>query len=260
MEYFVLNFEKLMLVFVRILGLLFTAPFFDSESVPAPARLSLGFVISILIFPLVYTFIPAVSNDFIQYSLTAIGEALIGVAIGFMLAICFSVYQLAGQLFTVQMGFGASEVFDPLTQESLPIIGQFLYIMAILVFLALNGPALVIKEIYHSFELISFEKFINGKYLDSPYGIISIFADMFMVSVRISLPIIATLLIVTVAMGLLSKAAPQMNLLMVGFPVSIMVSFIFIILIIPNLINFIGDYLDVMFKNLWFLMMEINHG
>jgi flagellar biosynthetic protein FliR len=158
------------------------------------------------------------------------------------------------------MGFGASEVFDPMSQIELPIIGQYLYILAILVFLSLQGPALIIQAVYHSFELVTFTNFLNGQFIESPYGIVSLFAQMFVVALRISMPIIGTLLLISVCLGLLAKAAPQMNLLMVGFPLSIGVGLIMILILLPGLTEFIRAYIDQMFQNIWFLMQEINNG
>lgn len=249
-----------MLVFSRIMGLMLTATFFSSDSFINEARLGLTFLITAVIFPLVYQFIPAVPHDFLSYALLAAGEGLIGAAIGFCIDICFSVYQLAGQFFTVQMGFGASEVFDPMSQIELPIIGQYLYILAILVFLSLQGPALIIQAIYNSFELVTFSNFLNGQFIESAHGIIALFAEMFVVALRISFPIIGTLLLISICMGLLSKAAPQMNLLMVGFPLSIGVGFIMILILLPGLTEFIKDYIDQMFKNVWNLMLEMHNG
>ena len=249
-----------MLVFSRIMGLMLTATIFSSDSFISSARLALTFLITAVIFPVIYNFIPDIPDSFISYALLAVGEGLIGAAIGFCIDICFSVYQLAGQFFSVQMGFGASEVYDPMSQIELPIIGQFLYILAVLVFLSLHGPALIIQAVYHSFELMTFSNFLNGQYIESAYGIISLFAQMFVVAIRISLPIIGTLLLISVCMGLLAKAAPQMNLLMVGFPLSIGVAFILIIILLPGLTEFIRGYVDTMFANIWNLMLEINNG
>lgn len=260
MDFFILHFEKFMLVFSRLMGLMFTATIFSSESMINEARLGLTFVITALIYPLVYQYTPAVPDDFIEYALVAAGEGLIGVALGFCIDICFSVYQLAGQFFTVQMGFGASEVFDPMSQESLPLVGQYMYILAILVFLALGGPLLIIQAVFNSYELINFTKLLNGELINSNYGMIALFAKMFVIAVRISMPIIGALLLVSVSMGLLSKAAPQMNLLMVGFPISITISFLLILILLPNLVEFISYYIDDMFKDIWFLMLEISNG
>ena len=263
MDIFIGNFEKFLLIFARIAGFLFTATFFNSDSFIDEARLGLCFLISLVLFDSVSKLVPAVPSSYVEYALIAGGEAVIGVALGFIINIYFSVYQLAGQFFSVQMGLGASEVFDPMSQESLPVIGQFIYIIGILIFLAIRGPLLAINELYHSFELISFDKFItagDNNFITSKYGLISTFSAMFLIALKISIPIIGTLLLVSISMGLLAKAAPQMNLLMVGFPISIMVSFLLILALIPSIVAFVYDYIDLVFNNIEYLFMEIKNG
>ncbi len=257
MEYFVLNFQKFMLVFSRIMGLTLVAPFFSSGTISVRAKLGFIFIITIVIFPLIYSFIPKIPENMIEYGLVAILEGLIGVVIGFCLTISFAVYQLAGQFFTIQMGFGASEVFDPMSQISIPLMGQYLYLIAILVFLNLHGPLFIIKEIYSSFELINASTFIRDAVIAPTYGIIALFKNMFFIALRMAFPIVGTLLLVSVTMGLLAKAAPQMNLLMIGFPISITVGFIILILLLPGLLIFFNDFIDETFANVWFLMLEL---
>lgn len=260
MEYFVLNFQKFMLIFSRIMGLMFTASFYESDSIPNMAKLGLTFFITAVIFPIVYPFVPEFPQNFLGYSFVAIGEALIGVTIGLCITIAFSVFQLAGQYFTVQMGFGASEVFDPMSQISIPLIGQYLYIIAILVFLALRGPLLIIQELYYSYQFVSFSSLLKIDIFNSPYSVLSFFIESFAVALRISLPIVATLLLVSVSMGLLAKAAPQMNLLMVGFPVSILVSFIILIITLPIFVEFVVNYFDEIFKSIFLMMKGMKNG
>jgi len=260
LEYFVFNFQKFMLVFSRILGLMFTASFYESDSIPNMARLGLSFFITSVIFPIVYTHIPEFPTNFIGYTLIAIGEAVIGATIGICITIAFSVFQLAGQYFTVQLGFGASEVFDPMSQISIPLMGQYLYIVAILVFLALRGPLLIIQELYYSYEFVNFANLLNSKIMDSPNGIVSLFTESFAIALRISFPILATLLLVSVSMGLLAKAAPQMNLLMIGFPISIIVGFVIILITLPLFVDFVASYFDEIFKTIFFMMREIKNG
>lgn len=246
-----------MLVFSRILGLVLVAPFFSSTAINSMAKLGLVFFITSVIFPLVYKFIPDIPGNMVEYSLVAIMEGMVGIIIGFCLNLSFSAYQLAGQFFTIQMGFGASEVFDPMSQISIPLMGQYIYLIAILVFLSLHGPILIIKEIYSSFELINVNAFIKNSVVEPNYGIVATFADMFMIALKMSFPILGTLLLVSVTMGLLAKAAPQMNLLMIGFPISITVGFIIIILVLPGLIIFFSNYIEDMFSKIWFLMLEL---
>lgn len=260
MEYFVYNFEKFVLVFSRVIGIVMTATFFSSKTVQNHAKFGFTFFVTILIFPLVYPYIPEISGGMVGFGLLATGEAIIGIALGMSISIAFSVFQVAGQFFTVQMGFGASEVFDPMSQLSLPIMGQFLYLVFIMIFMSINGPAFILKELFHSFELVNFTRFINSSFITSDYGLIFLFGNIFIIGLRIAIPIIGTLLLVSMSMGLFAKAAPQMNLLLIGFPISITVGFLTIIALMPLIINFTVDYVKDVFENMWLLMLEMYNG
>lgn len=260
MEFFVYNFQKFMLVFARIMGMIMVAPFFGSQTISNRAKLGFTFFLTLVVFPLAYEYLSEVPDDMILFALIAIMEGLIGVMLGFLLTICFAAFQLAGQLFTVQMGFGASEVFDPMSQISLPLMGQYLYLVALLVFIGLKGPLLIIKELYMSFELINVENFLRYNSTWPEQGVVSFFISMFTIAMRMALPIIGTLLLVSMTMGLLAKAAPQMNLLMIGFPISITVAFLILIFILPGIIVYIEQYIDRVFKDIWFLMLEVSNG
>ncbi|HOF02210.1 MAG TPA: flagellar biosynthetic protein FliR [Spirochaetota bacterium] len=249
-----------MLVFARIMGLMLTSTFYESDSIINQVKLGLTFFVTAVMFPVVFDNIPEVPQDIVQYGLIAIGEGLIGATIGICITISFSVYQLAGQYFTVQMGLGASEVFDPMSQISLPLMGQYLYLVAIMVFLAIKGPLIIIYELYYSYGLVTIESLTNGVIINSPYGIVGIFSSMFLVALRISLPIVASLLLVSISMGLLAKAAPQMNLLMIGFPISIGVSFAIIIFLLPLFVEFVDNYMNETFNSLYLLMKEMKVG
>jgi flagellar biosynthetic protein FliR len=249
-----------MLVFARMMGLMLTSTFYESDSIINQVKLGLTFFVTAVMFPVVFDNIPEVPQDIVQYGLIAIGEGLIGATIGICITISFSVYQLAGQYFTVQMGLGASEVFDPMSQISLPLMGQYLYLVAIMVFLAIKGPLIIIYELYYSYGLVTIESLTNGVIINSPYGIVGIFSSMFLVALRISLPIVASLLLVSISMGLLAKAAPQMNLLMIGFPISIGVSFAIIILLLPLFVEFVDNYMNETFNSLYLLMKEMKVG
>ncbi len=260
MDYFINHFQIFMLIFARIMGMFYTVSFFDSDSIPEQVRLGLIFFITITIFPVVQSHFTSVSNDIIIYAMTAIGEAAIGACIGLSISIYFAVFQLAGQYFTVQMGFGASEVFDPLSQMSLPLMGQYLYMVFVLIFMALNGPALIIKELFDSYDLVNLKDFLNMGFITSKYGLIAQFGDLLVIGLRISMPILGALLLLSITMGLLAKAAPQMNLLMIGFPISITVGFIVLMLMIPLLTNYISTFIDYIFKNVWFMMRDIKYA
>lgn len=260
MEYFVLHFEKFMLVFSRVMGLFLTVSFLSSESIPDQIRLGIVFFVTAAIYPVVSTYVGSVPSNMIMYGLQAAAEGIIGAAIGLAVLISFSVFQLSGQFFTVQMGFGASEVFDPMSQISLPLMGQYMYMIFTLVFMALNGPALILSALFHSFELVNFNDLISVSLIESKYGLVALMTDLFLTGLKISLPILGALLLVSVTMGLLAKAAPQMNLLMIGFPISISVGFIILLLTTPVMIHLIENVIDFVFQNVTFMMREMHYG
>lgn len=260
MEYFVFHFEKFMLVFSRIFGAFFVVSFFSSDSFPETIRLGLAFFIASAVYPMVSGFVGEIPDNVIVYALRALGEGIIGAAIGLILSIYFTVFQLAGQFFSVQMGFGASEVFDPLSQISLPIMGQFLYMVFTLVFMLLNGPALILNAIFHSFLLVNFTDLIGTSMVASRYGLLEATGNLFLVALKISLPILGTLLFVSVTQGLLAKASPQMNLQSIGFQISIFAGFLILLLMTPVLIHIIESIVDMVFRNAELMMLEMSHG
>src|SRR5512147_2149526 len=134
METFILNFQLYLIIIFRIYAMLQTAPLFSSGSVPQVAKMGICLFTAVVLFPGVQQRGYALPEDFLSYGLLLVGEALIGIIIGFFLTLIYSAFQVAGELFSLQMGFGASEVFDPLAQIEIPILGQFFNLVAMYVF------------------------------------------------------------------------------------------------------------------------------
>ncbi len=178
------------------------------------------------------------------YYMMVIREVFIGLYIGFLVSLMFSAFQLAGQYFSVQTGFGINEVLDPLSQISMPLIGQLKNLVGLLVFLSMNGHHLLIDGIYRSYELVPL---VNtgrpamGKLVEY---MMYCFNGMFVVALKIALPVMGTLFLITVAMGVLSKAAPQMNIMMMGFPVNIVASIGIMFMITPLIVRIMNVSLE----------------
>jgi flagellar biosynthetic protein FliR len=226
-----------LLVAVRALAIIETAPLLSSEGVPQVAKISLaGFVAyASLDTALVSTW--DLSAFGLSFVFLVIGEAIIGIIIGFYMTIIFSVFASAGQFFSLQMGFGASETFDPLAQIENPLMGQFLNMAAMLVFLTLNGfNTLFLGGFWRSIQSLHVMDFMSGRedvLTMMLSGLSSTFLDAFI----ISLPILGTLFLVSLATGLISKAAPQINILTEGFPISITVAFVLILASMPFMVE-----------------------
>ena len=138
-EALVTNIRLFLLVFFRIIAMVELAPLLSSSSIPQIAKIGFSFFTAAAVFPSVLASSYAIPANAVDYALLVLGEVAIGLLIGFLLNLIFSAFQLAGQFFSLQMGFGASEVFDPLSQVEIPLMGEFLNLVAMLVFIAISG-------------------------------------------------------------------------------------------------------------------------
>lgn len=248
------NFQMFFLVFVRILATLFVSPVFSSVIVKSRIKAIMAFFIALIIFLPVRNFylshdfkIPA---SFADYGLLIVNEILVGLAIGFFLGVIFVVFQMAGQLFSIQIGFGISTVIDPLSQIQIPLIGQFQALLGTLIFFSIEGHHHIINALFYSFKKLPL---INMMTMTQDFfkALKWAFVVMFSTALRIGLPIIGTLFLVTMCMGLLAKAAPQMNILMLGFPLYITVGFITLISLMPGFFVRAKDFLSNAFVMLY---------
>lgn len=244
------NFRLFLVVFGRLAALFEVAPLFSSEAIPQPAKLGFALFVSVMVLPWVSAAgypLPAATG---QYLLLVAGEVLIGLIMGFFLNLIFAVFQAAGQYFSLQIGFGASEVFDPLAEIEIPLMGQFLNVVGMFTFLVIAGAQkMVLVGVYRSFQAVRAVDLVLGRQFltkELVTGIGRLFAD----ALTLSFPILGTLLLVSVAMGLLAKAAPQMNLLLMGFPFSIGVAFLIMVLAMPFLVGSISRIVDGGFEAL----------
>ncbi len=233
-----------LLVAARALALIETAPLLSTDAVPQPAKVALAAFVAFLAYPSAPFGAWNAAPFSLGFALLVAGEVLIGITLGFFLTIVFSAFSTAGQLFSLQMGFGASEVYDPLAQIENPLMGQYLNLIALLVFLTVDGfRKLFLGGFMRSLQSISAVSLAGSRegFLNL---LLSGLSRLFVDSMIISMPILGTLFIVSVSMGLLSKAAPQMNLLTEGFPISITVAFALILVTMPFLIEAFARVID----------------
>ena len=232
-EQVIVNAQIYLLIFVRIFALFQTAPLISSSSIPGVARVALTLFTSLAVFPMVQGFGYPLPDNALGYGLLMMGEAMIGILVGFFITMIYSVLLISGQFYAFQMGFGASVVFDPLAQIELPLMGQFLNLLAMYAFMAASGfMDIFLKGIYRSFQAFrAVDLVLQQEYIVSMLG--RGLTNLFGQSLIIAFPVMGTLMLVTVSEGLLAKAAPQMNLLMLGFPIRIGVAFIVLLLTLP---------------------------
>jgi flagellar biosynthetic protein FliR len=236
MKYFYYNFELFLLVFTRMFGMFAVSPFFSSPLISMSLRSIFTFLIAILIFPLVSRYAPAIPDNIWMFLLVTASEFLVGLIIGFIASIFFTVFQMAGEYFSLLMGLSISEVIDPITQVEIPIVGQLQTLIAMLIFFSIYGDHQLISAVVKSYGVLPFLDLTNLQLVKALTDHLLVTASqMFVLSLKLALPLMGTLIVLVISLAVLSKAAPQMNIFMVGFPVQLGVGFVSLIVLAPLL-------------------------
>lgn len=245
------NFQMLLLVFARVSGIFIIAPFFSSQLIPGQTKIALSILISLIIYPVLSRFHPVLPAHILNYGFMLIAQLLVGLIIGFIVNIIFTAFQMGAQYYSFQMGFGINEVYDPLSEIEIPVIGQFQYLLSILVFLSLRGHHLMISALVRSFDIIpviDFTRPATAQFLSN--NMVRVFTEMLVLSVKISFPVLATMFLVALVLGLLAKSSPQMNIFNLGFPIQIGIGMIALIFVVPYMIEFMGEVVQFLFSDL----------
>jgi flagellar biosynthetic protein FliR len=216
----------------RILGLIASAPLFGHASVPNQVKIILGVLLALVIAPTVPA-IPAVDPMSYAGLLILVQELLVGLAMGFSMRLVFAAIEYAGELASSTMGFSFASFFDPGTQGRSAAISQFLSMVATMAFLAVNAHLVLLAALSESFISLP----ISSTPLSSaaPLELARLGSRIFSAGLQISLPILAALLITNVALGILTRAAPQLNIFGIGFPITLGVGMLTLSVAMPYL-------------------------
>ncbi len=240
-------FPIFLLVFIRLVGITITSPIFSSSIIPTQVIISLVFLVAIILFPFASQYFQIkIPIDTWSYILLLLNELFIGFSIGLFISIIFTSFQVAGELFSYQMGLGISEVLDPLSEVEVPVVSQVFQVFAMLIFIAINGMEYEILVLKKSFELVKYVDFSTKINIIMPQVII-LFRDLFLIALQIAIPIVITLLILNITLGIISKFAPQVNIFMVGINIQVIVGLILILIYIP----FFSTFASNVFQNIF---------
>lgn len=227
--------------FMRVAAMFSIAPVIGSKLVPVRVRVLLAVFITYAILPSLTPVAPVdpLSLDGI---IVAIAQVQIGLSMGFILQLVFNAVSIAGENIAMTMGLGFAQITDPANGFSVPTVSQFFVVIASLLFLALNGHLGLIQMLADSFIHLP---------IDNPYPVdgalwllLSWVGKMFAGAVMVALPAVTALLIVNVAMGIMTRAAPQMNLFSVGFPITMLIGFVLIFMTLSQFSQVFSALLD----------------
>ena len=216
--------------FFRILALVGSAPILGNPSIPVRVKIGLAVVLTLVLAPVLGS-TPAVEPGSAIGLLILAQQIVIGVAIGFTMRIIFTAVEMAGNIAGMQMGLGFATFFDPQNAAQVPVVGQFLGLLATLLFLALNGHLYMIEVLAHSFEVLPVAPppfSAAGWRVLAGWG-----GEIFLAGLLLSMPIMAALLITNLALGVMTRAAPQLNVFSVGFPITLAAGFVVLAVALP---------------------------
>jgi flagellar biosynthetic protein FliR len=237
------------LTLFRLSVVLFLLPFFGGQTIPNPVKAALVLVLSMALWPQL-SFPAALMPTGWNIVIMFLGELLLGLILGMLVNFLFAAVQLGGQIIGFQMGFAMVNVVDPITGTSNAVSAHFLYMCTMLTFLVLNGHLYLLKAVGTTFQYIP-----PGTLLLHPELANDIFHFsnlMFTLAIKIAAPVMAALFLVDLSLALISRAAPQMHVLILGFPIKITVGFFFLGFIFSIMALYVGDFLaglNVMFEN-----------
>ncbi|UTR10852.1 flagellar type III secretion system protein FliR [Evansella sp. LMS18] len=250
-------FPVFLLILVRVSAFMVTLPFFSYQNIPAQLKIALSVFISWMMF---------FSGDWpvleinYTYFLLIIKEALTGLTVGLIAMILLYAVQVAGGFIDIKMGFMIANVIDPQTGAQSPMIGSYLYTFTILFILATDAHHLLLDGVYYSYQFVPLDQ------LYLPFGdeavisfVVSTFSTMFIIAFQMAMPIVGSLFLVDVALGMVSRTVPQVNVFVVGLPLKILAGFIILVLVMAPFFVIVQHLVETMTLTMRTLM-EIYGG
>jgi len=238
--------------FLRIGALFMAAPIFGARTVPVRIRIILAVLITVLLFPTM----PDTSGlDPLGASgaVVAVQQVLIGILMGMTLHIMFAALVMSGMISATTMGLGFASTVDPQNGVQVTILGQYYLIIATLLFLSVDGHLLLLSVLADSFLAIP----LNGDLfpMEVLWNLVVFSTEMFLTALLIALPIMVGVLLVNLGLGVVTRAAPQLNIFAVGFPATMLTGFVLVLLCQPLLAPLLMDLFSNSFD---FLRLNLN--
>ncbi|MEK8130217.1 flagellar biosynthetic protein FliR [Paenibacillus filicis] len=252
MEWILSYFPAYMLILCRVTSFFLVAPIFSARNVPTQFKLGLSFFIALAAFGGAGAQAGVVIDGL--YILAIIREILVGLCLGFVAYLFFTVVQVAGAFIDIQMGFGIANVIDPMSGTQSPVIGNLKFMIATLLFLTLNGHLYLLEAVMRSYEWIP----LSNDLFDRMYGgqisefIVKTFSEVFALSFQMAAPLVVAMFLTDVGLGLLARVAPQFNIFVIGLPLKLLIGLLMLVLLFPGY--------EILFTDIFAKMMEAMKG
>lgn len=241
--------DLFLLIVARVSGIFITSPLFSNKVIPRQVKILLTIIISMLLLVGLNLSTPVTPNNLFQFTIMFIGEMIVGLTIGFIASLTFAAVQLAGQVIDMQMGFGIVNVMDPIYGSQAPLMGSFHNLLALLLFLATNSHHYMIAALYESYHKIPIFGLGGGREISQQ--MIDLFQNMLIAGLKLAMPVVGALFVAEVALGIIARTMPEMQVYFVGMPAKIFLGFALLIMVLPMYLTilqllFEGNYNDIL--------------
>jgi flagellar biosynthetic protein FliR len=229
----------------RIGAVVATAPIFGARYIPNRVKILFVLALTVVIAPSVPQ-VPAIDPLSLPALAIIVQQLLIGAVTGLLMAMVLGAFIIGGEIIATSMGLGFASVVDPQMGVQTPVVSQFYVILLSLVFVSINGHLLLIHELSDSFQTMPIAA--DGLARDTFWNLVAWADVMLKTAVLMALPAVTTLFIVNLALGIVMRAAPQFNILNIGFPVTLIIGFIVMVVTLPVVVPQFVDVLETGFE------------
>jgi len=246
------------LMLVRIGAMFTVAPVLGSRAVPLRVRAGLGVVVALSALPMVAERTGPLPDSALALAVLGVKELIIGVAIGLIAQMLFAAVQLAGTFVDIGAGFAISTTIDPVNNNNVTVLGRAYTMIATAAFVAVGGHLLLMQAVVSSFVLAPPDRFPRLGVLVQ--GVLVRSDDLFVIALQLAAPLMAALLITDVALGIMARAAPQMNVFIVGLPVKVGLALVGSAVLLPTFVTFLNGVTQQMFADLSTILVGAGRG
>jgi len=228
-----------LLVLVRLTCFFMTAPVFSYRTIPTQFKIGLAVAFSLII---TMTLHPEHLQFTSDYALLVLKESIVGLALGFVAGLLLNAVYIAGAFIDMQMGLSVANLIDPNSGVQTPLTGQFLYIIMIVFLFTVDAHHMLLNGIFYSYQIIPIDKLSFSLFEgNSVHMVVMLFVKMFAVAFQMALPIVGSLFLVDVAVGIVARTVPQLNVFVVGLPLKIGVGLLILFIIMPLYVTMFRD-------------------
>ena len=240
------------LIFVRVSSMIMTAPFFNSASFPAQVKIFFAVITSVLLsFVIPAESVMISTESSLPFLATAIIlEALVGIALGLVGQLVFAGIEMAGRLISLKITLSFAQIVNTITQQKSDIVGNLFSMLAILVFLSIDGDKVYLNALAKSFEVIPVNQ--AQMHLAGPF-MLEVANYLFVIGVQIASPFLIVLFLLDLSLAIFARIMPQANIMFIAIPVKLGLGFTLLMLVMP----YLPDAFEMLFQHLFDYLVEV---